>query len=190
MNTNFKIPPASKLPYERVDSQDVLVGDNYDFLDNLMQDNGFEDRMIDLLDNKVEQVEKEEAYLARMLEPTRGLSDAVIEDILDNVTNLERGYVATRIFFAIFTRVKSRVLTTDEAAYIDARFFPKNSNLNIPVTYRAMRAETGKSVRTNFKNVDSGIEKINKYIAQKYPLFLKYLNKVGGIRLLENGDTQ
>lgn len=188
MNTSFRIPPASKLPYERVDSQDILLGDNYEFLDSLSQDAGFEDRMIDLIDGREDQALKEEKYLEQQLQPFKGLTDEVIQDILDNVTNLDRGYVATKLFFSIFNRVKTRVLTKEELAFVNARFFPKNKDLAIPVTYRAMKGETKKSVRTNFKNVASGLEKINTYIAQKYPMFLKYLTTVGGIRLLQPGE--
>lgn len=171
-----KIRPASEYPFECITTQDRLIGYNNTFIDSVVSDDTFEDRMISILDNGPAQVEKEETFMDYQLRSYATITDTRIMDIIDNVRSLDKDYVATTIFFHLFNKLKSKHLSAELIIFLNARFFPPSgSGLTSPVTYRDMGPLTGKSVRTNFIRTAEGIEIIKSVVSAEFPLFYRYL---------------
>jgi len=176
----LKIKPASEYPYELHISQDYLIGWSSSFIDSVAYDDEFEDRMIARIDDREDQVEREEAYLEKELRSYKPITDTRIMHIIDNVQSLDKSQVAVRLFFVIFNKIKARYLTGEQIKYLNARFFPPAKlGLQTPVTYRDMKKITKRSVRTNHLHIERAIGAIREGMKIEFPKFDAFLHKAG-----------
>lgn len=157
-----------KILAERVDgfSSEYLIGTNTAIIDCRHSIDDFEEQMIYRLDNIEEKIEQQEIILANLVNLDQLTDDIIIESI-KQMTDLPKSQIVASLFRKIYPNPESN-------SYIKARFFPEDEEAIVPVTFRAMRKQTSRSVRTNWLRVEEAQKAILMDVVSRYPLFVQW----------------